>query len=280
MRLRAIYLLSLPLFSASICGCVTTSNEQENLDAVLWVQTSSEFSAATVGTYAAASTALQRIVAESPTDGDRMAVVMDVDETILDGYRYQAQTVLDDVGYQAETTDQYFALRQGTAIPGAVSFIRAGQDLGVSFFFITNRPCRVRADNLGDCPQKEDTLVNLRQIGVEAGAGALLLRGEQVPERCLRFLSDLEHQQGRWTASDKTSRRQCAALDHDIVMLIGDQLGDFIGGLGDTTPESRKVLLGQYRKNWGKTWFMIPNPTYGSWLDLLQPDKRLHLRGM
>ena len=184
------------------------------------------------------------------------------------------------MGYQAETTDQYFALRQGTAIPGAVSFIRAGQDLGVSFFFITNRPCRVRAGNLGDCPQKEDTLVSLRQIGVDAGAGTLFLRGEQVPKRCLRFLSDLEQQQGRWTASDKTSRRQCAELNHEVVMLIGDQLGDFIGGLEDTTPESRKVLLGQYRENWGKTWFMIPNPTYGSWLDLLQPDKRLHLQGM
>ena len=61
-------------------------------------------------------------------------------------------------------------------------------------------------------------------------------------------------------------------------MLIGDQLGDFIGGLEETTPESRKVLLEQYRGKWGDTWFMIPNPTYGSWLDLLQPDKRSHLR--
>lgn len=279
MRLRAVYLLSLLFFFASNSGCVTTSSQQENLDAVLWVQSSSEFSAATLGTYAAATTALQRIAMERPTDADRMAVVMDVDETILDGSRYQAQNVLDDVGYQAETLDEYFALREGAAIPGAIDFIKAAQDLGISVFFVTNRPCRVRADNSGDCPQKEDTLANLRQVGVDAGASALFLRGERVPERCMRFLSDLEHQQGKWTVSDKTSRRQCAELDHETVMLIGDQLGDFIGGLGDTTPESRKVLLGQYEENWGNTWFMIPNPTYGPWLDLLQPGKRSHLRG-
>ncbi len=278
MRLPAVYLLSLSFISANIFGCVTTSNEQENLDAVLWVQTSSEFPAATIGTYTAATAALQRIVADSPTDVDRMAVVMDLDETVLDGYTYSAQWVLGNVDYAGETWDQWVALRVNTAIPGAVDFIRGSQNLGVSVFFITNRQCQVRTDNSNDCPQKEDTFVNLRQLGIEADLDALFFRGERPPDRCLNLLSDSEHEQGRWIASDKTSRRQCVELDHDIVMLIGDQLGDFIGGLEETTPASRKALLGQYKENWGNTWFMIPTPTSGSWLDLLQPDKRSHLR--
>ena len=125
-----------PVFiSASISGCVTTSNEQENLDATLWDQTSSEFPAVTIGTYSAATAALQRIVADGLTDVNRMAVVMDVDETVLDH---------------------------------------------------------------------------------------IFLRGERPPNRCLSVLTDAEHEQGRWTSVDKTSRRQCVELDHDIVMLVGD----------------------------------------------------------
>jgi acid phosphatase len=280
MRLKAVYLLSLSIISANICGCAATSSQQENLDAILWVQTSSEYAATAIGAYAAATDALHRIVGTDPTAVDRMAVVMDLDETVLDNSAYQAQGVLDDVGYQVETWDEFVALRNATAVPGAVDFITAGQDLGVKFLFITNRPCRDRADNSGDCPQKEDTLVNLRQLGIESDLDALFLKGERVPDRCLSFLSGSEDAQGRWTESDKTTRRQCVELDHDIVMLVGDQLGDFLGGLEETTPASRKALLGQYKSNWGNNWFMIPNPTYGSWLNLLQPDKRSHLRGM
>jgi len=280
MRLPTVYLLSLSVVSANICGCATPGSKQENLDAILWMQTSSEYSATAIGTYAAASAALQRMVAADPTAVDRMAVVMDLDETVLDNCRYQAQWVLTNVGDQDEMWDQFVALRKATAVPGAVDFIRASQNLGVGVFFITNRQCRDRADNSDDCPQKEDTLVNLRQLGIEADLDTLFLWGERRPDRCLSLLPDLEHEQGRWTASDKTYRRQCVELDHDIVMLVGDQLGDFIGGLGETTPASRKALLGQYKGNWGNTWFMIPNPTYGSWLNLLQPDKRSHLRGM
>lgn len=278
MRLTEIYLLSLSMASASICGCVTTSNVQENLDATLWAQTSSELPAATIGTYSVATASLQRIVAERPTGNDRMAVVMDVDETVLDGYSYMTQLLLDNEEYTAETWDQWLALRVNAAIPGAIDFIKTGQELGASFIFITNRECLKRADNSGDCPQKEDTLAVLRELGVQTDLDHLFLRGERPPARCLSILTDVEKEKGRWVSSDKTGRRQCVRLDHDIVMLVGDQLGDFIGGLEGATPEIRKALVGQYRGKWGNTWFMIPNPTYGDWLDILQPDKRSHLR--
>jgi 5'-nucleotidase (lipoprotein e(P4) family) len=279
VRLQRLYFSSLCVLFANLCGCVKTSDEQDNLNAVLWVQTSSEFVAATMGTYANATAALRRMVADNPTTVDQMTVVMDIDQTILDSSGYPAQNILDHTDYHAETLDQYLALREGTALPGAVEFINASRDLGVDVFYITSRPCRKRTGNSDYCPQKEDTLVNLRQAGVEIDADELFLRSENVPERCLEFLSDRERQQGKWTDGDKTSRRQCVELDREIVMLIGDQLNDFIGGSANSTPESRKELVDHHKDNWGKTWFMIPNPTSGSWLNLLQPEKQLHLRG-
>ena len=165
-----------------------------------------------------------------------------------------------------------------TAIPGALEFIRASKDLGTRVRCVTNRECLQRVGTADDCPQKDDTLANLRQLGIEVDRDALFLRGERVPDRCSRLLTESEHE--RWTSRDKSSRRQCVALDGEIVMLFGDQLGGFIGGLEDSTPASRRALLDQYEGNWGSSWFMIPNPVYGWWLELLQPDKRSYLRGL
>jgi 5'-nucleotidase (lipoprotein e(P4) family) len=279
MHLRMAFVLSVSFIFTNIFGCAATSSQQESLDGNLWLQTSSEFPAAAIGTYAAATAALKRMAAGDRAGVDRMVVVMDVDETVVDNAVCGTQYILHESGACGDQTwDQFLALRNATAIPGAVDFIRASQDLGVRVWFVTNRECLRRVGIPDDCPQEDDTLANLRQLGIEVDDDSIFLRGERTPDRCRRFLSETEHD--RWTSSDKTSRRQCVALDREIVMLIGDQLGDFIGGLEDTTPTYRRALVDQHEGNWGNTWFMIPNPVYGSWLDLLQPDKRSHLRGL
>ena len=279
MRLHSGCLLALSIMSVNILGCSKPGGETDNLNAILWVQTSSEYSAATIGTYTAAANALERIVATDPAAVGQMVVVMDVDETVLNNSRYFANRMLGSSRDQQVTWDQKIALREATAIPGAVDFIVASESLGVSVRFVSNRLCRDRADNSGDCPQKEDTLANLRQLGVKVESGNLYLRGERPPDHCLSLLSDVDKQNGKWTTTDKTSRRQCIELDHDIVMLVGDQLSDFIGGHGSSALASRDALLEQYREKWGRTWFLVPNPVYGHWLNLLKSDKLAHVRG-
>ena len=68
-----------------------------------------------------------------------------------------------------------------------------------------------------------------------------------------------------WT-SDKVSRRKLVAKDYRILLLIGDQLGDFLP-LDETTLEldARKELADTYKHMWGSKWFMITNPMYGRW---------------
>jgi len=279
MQVHTGHLLALSIISVNIFGCAKPGGEHENLDAFLWVQTSPEYSAAVIGTYAAATDALERVVAADPAAVGQMVIVMDVDETVVNNSLYLAIRQLNNVRVKQVKWDQRIALREATAIPGALDFIEASQSMGVSVQFITNRQCRDRADNSGYCPQKEDTLANLRQLGVSVDPQDLYLRGEQPPDSCLSLLADEEQQSGRWTSSDKTSRRQCVELDHDIVMLFGDQLSDFVGGYGSSTLASRDALLEQYRENWGNTWFLIPNPIYGRWLSLLKHDKQAHVKG-
>lgn len=270
--------------SIGMCGCASTPEPDipqphDGMDAVLWIQSSTEYAATTRGIYSAAAEQLERIAAANPDSIARMAIVMDVDETVLDNSPYQGQMVLDDTSYESESWDRWIALQDASAVPGAVDFIRRSQALGAQVMFVTNRACRARPDTAGHCPQKLDTLVNLQNLGVDTQAGELFLRNDLSPVRCRYLLSESEQADGRWS-SDKSSRRECIAADYDIVMLFGDQLGDFIEEPAGTMSRSGREIASNYEKNWGRTWFMLPNPTYGDWQPRQSVEKRTAIRGV
>ncbi len=278
--LRALRLL-LPVVLAASYGCATTDSADstaanDNLDAVLWLQSSTEYAAAALGTYAAAAAALEALVASDAEQGRRMAVVLDVDETVLDNSSYQAQLIADDARYERGSWDRWIALGAAPAVPGVVDFISKSQSLGVHVAFITNRACRTRAGGDVACPQKTETLTNLRDVGIDTASTTLFLRGDVPSDACREFLTSAETADGVWS-SDKTSRRACVALDHDIVMLFGDQLGDFTH---EDPAVSGQDAASDYAERWGKTWFMLPNPTYGGWRPSASDEKRSRIRGI
>ena len=56
------------------------------------------------------------------------------------------------------------------------------------------------------------------------------------------------------------------AENYRIVLLLGDQLTDFISTKEAYVFHSdRKKLAKKYSDMWGSKWFMITNPTYGRW---------------
>ena len=284
MNLKILAGPSLLLVCVGICGCATTGDSDsisahDGMDAVVWLQSSTEYAAVAEGTYAAATAALREI-AKSEADGaDSMAIVMDIDETVLDNSHYQGQLVQDDASYESESWDRWIALRAAPAVPGAVEFIRTSQSLGFHVAFITNRACRARPDTDEDCPQKTDTLANLEDVGIDTGSTTLFLRGERPSGQCRALLSAAEQADGKWS-SDKTSRRGCVELEHDIIMLFGDQLGDFTEEAGDSSGESARDIAARFGEYWGKTWFMLPNPTYGGWRPRTPDEKRSLVRGI
>ena len=276
--------LPLLLVCAGIHGCGTTAGVSstpvhDNTDAVVWLQTSAEYAAVSTGIYTTATARLREIAS---SEGDRvpgMAIVMDIDETVLDNSRYQGQLVLDDAAYDSNNWDAWVALRAAEAVPGAVDFIRTSQSLGFHVVFITNRPCRARPAAVEDCPQAEDTRVNLEDIGVDTRSTTLWLMGDRPSERCRALLSEAEQVDGTWS-SDKTSRRECLRLDYDIAMLFGDQLGDFTEANDSPKGASGRAMSALYAEFWGKAWFMLPNPTYGGWRPRDPDEKRSLIRGI
>ncbi len=243
--------------------------------ATLWVRQSAEFRAASEIIYRAAQAALaanlaDRAVSAEPTQQAGFAelppaVVMDIDDTVLDNSAAQARMILDVTcpsGFAA-AWDAWVAERAAPAVPGAADFIRAARAMKdasgrpARVFFTTNRECSPRAGVAAACPQQDDTLANLRALGLDAPTLAedLMLKGEQ-PD---------------W-ASEKLPRRQEIARGHRIVMNVGDDFGDFEPDARRKSVAERERLRCERRGWWGTRWFLVPNPMYGSWQSVLGPD--------
>lgn len=274
----------LALFLA-VFGCVSCASHPEpssspaeqsaNFNSTLWMQTAAEYQASALQAYQSATSHLDEAIADhhwlaaiEQADGQELdlapAIIMDVDETILDNSPYQAQRVLDGDQYAPETWDNWVRAARAEAVPGAVDFINAAQDKGVRVFFLTNRSCSIRKGSTARCPQLSDTMANLRAVGINNVSVEQLL---------------LKNQQPDWS-SEKQSRREAVAQLYRIIMLVGDDLGDFLPNVKmDITVDQRQQLVQHYHDYWGSKWIILPNPTYGSWQRVLGDEARTFLHG-
>uniref|UniRef100_B3EQI4 Acid phosphatase (Class B) n=1 Tax=Chlorobium phaeobacteroides (strain BS1) TaxID=331678 RepID=B3EQI4_CHLPB len=252
-------------------GCASTAND--NFNSLLWMQSSAEYKANTTQAYQAAMKHIDAaisdrswVAAEEQTgDCSKLppAVVLDIDETVLDNSKYMGKVVLENGEWSAVTWDEWVALKDATAIPGAVGFINAMKKKNVTVIFISNRECGKRDGSESGCMQETDTIENLAKVGVT----------DVFPEHVL-----LKGEKEGWT-SEKKSRREYVAKKYRIVMLFGDDLGDFLPDVKkNITPAERDRLVEENRANWGKKWFILPNPTYGSWLNVLGDPKSQYIR--
>jgi acid phosphatase len=243
--------------------------------ATLWVRQSVEFRAASGIIYRAAQAALAANLADPAVSAETTqtegyadlppAVVMDIDDTVLDNSAPQARMILAGTcppEFEA-LWDAWVAERAAPAVPGAAAFIRAARAMKdakgrpVRVFLITNRDCAPRAGSNDPCPQQADTLANLRALGLDSPTldEDLMLKGERAD----------------WP-SEKESRRREVARGHRIVLNVGDDFGDFLPGVRRQSVAERARTSCAYRDWWGTRWFQIPNPMYGSWQGVLGPD--------
>ena len=240
-----------PAAAAKADGALdATAND--NLNAVLWMQRAQEYKAITEQTYRAAADQLDGALKEAHWDalvpeergnaakGLKPAVVLDVDETVLDNSPYQARLVRDGKEYDELTWDQWVAEKKAKAIPGVVDFAKAANAKGVTLLYISNRAVHL----------KDATLANLREQGLPVADDSVFLGLGTVVKDC--------EQNG----SEKNCRRRLAGQQYRVLMQFGDQMGDFVEVTANTN-EGRDALLQQYHDWFGERWWTLPNPTYG-----------------
>jgi acid phosphatase len=256
------------LIFCSVFTAAAQTVSHDTLNATLWQQQAVEYRASALQAWRSATVSLPVALKDkrwtASLEQQKMpaklwrklppAVVVDVDETILDNSLGQARFLLRGDGrYTPELWRAWTRERRATAVPGAAQFVRLARERGVTIFYVSNRGPE----------EAEDTRTNLEVQGfpVVAARGdlgdTLLLRGER-PE---------------WN-SDKSTRREAVARHYRIVLLGGDDLNDFLPARHP--PGQRSALSLPYDGWWGQRWIVLPNPMYGSWEDsLLDFDRSL-----
>jgi 5'-nucleotidase (lipoprotein e(P4) family) len=236
----------LALLTASALACATAPTPvaapqcnpgHSILNATLWVQSSAEYHASALQTYANARRALDAALAQG-SGGLPPAVVLDLDETALDNTPFETRVIRKGMTYDSAMWKQWTSEGIAPAIPGAVEFLKYAQSRGVRPFYVTNR----------DLDEEPGTLRNLQTLGfpLDAGVDTLLMKGEN-----------------GWT-SDKSGRRNHVAQSHRVLLLLGDDLNDFADAREKSHAE-REQLIAANANEWGTRWFIVPNPIYGSW---------------
>jgi len=268
-RLTAVPLLAVALALAGCAGMPAAAPASpaahaadDNLNAVLWVQRSHEYQATLLSLYRGAAAGLDAALADPdwdalvPAERDNPgvwhdlppAVILDVDETVLDNSIYQARLVRDGLEYDDDTWADWVAEQKATPVPGVVEFARAASARGITLYYVTNREQRLR----------DATLANLRAAGLPvAHEGVYLGLGMEV-EGC--------EQPG--SRSGKLCRRQLVGRSHRVLMQFGDQLTDF-AHLPANTVAARDAVMAGHGEWFGQRWWMLPNPTYGGWEPVL-----------
>ncbi len=239
--------------SAPPAATAATVPADDDLNALVWTQRAVEHDLVFREIYRAAGEKLLKALADPTWDalprGERQgpfaglpaAVILDVDETVLDNSPYQALLVRTGKEYDEPSWRQWCLKETARPLPGALEFVRFAADHGVSVFYVTNR-----AVDLGPA-----TLANLRKAGFPAPPESFLGLGTVVAG-C------------EMVGTDKGCRRRLIARDHRVLMQFGDQIVDFVD-VAANTPDGRAKAVAPYDAWIGERWWVLPNPTYGSW---------------
>jgi 5'-nucleotidase (lipoprotein e(P4) family) len=201
---------------------------------VHWVRSAAEYRAVFLQTYSHA-TARVRELAVGRTAGT-WAVILDADETVLDNSEYQRRIHLRGERFHVSTWNAWVREAAADSLPGAAGFIRTVRDLGGRVAIVTNRDDEI-------C---EPTRENLRRLGIAVDVVLCQAPGEV-------------GKIGRFDAvAQGTTGAALPPLD--VIAWVGDNIHDFPGAtqqLRDAAPAAFDAF--------GRTWFILPNPMYGSW---------------
>ena len=249
MAALACHTPSQPPATAPAAPAVAARHTNENLNSLLWMQTGAEYRASALQAYRVARLQLDAALADPrwtaaiEQTGDPSAlppaVVLDLDETVIDNSAFAARQITEGTGYTPDRWNAWAREGKARAVPGAVEFLTYARSRGVTPFYVTNRDHQI----------EDATRDNLAALGVplDTSRDTVLTRYEN-----------------GWTESDKGARRRSVAESYRILLLVGDNFEDFAAGTL-TTVDNRTALADKYADYWGARWIILPNPTYGSW---------------
>jgi 5'-nucleotidase (lipoprotein e(P4) family) len=173
------------------------------------------------------------------------AVVVDIDETVLDNSPAQAEGIRKRMPFDLKSWYAWGEMRKAKAVPGAVAFLNYAVSKGVKVFFVSNR----------DEVQKQATIDNLKNAGFQdVSAENVVLRDKE---------------------SSKEARRQVILQKYRIVILMGDNLDDLSNVFERKSIVDRFAETDKLQSMFGNKFIVLPNAAYGTWENAIYEYGRL-----
>tara|TARA_Y100000817_G_scaffold71715_1_gene54853 strand:- start:50 stop:826 length:777 start_codon:yes stop_codon:yes gene_type:complete len=222
----------------SILSCNQPDYKNDNdykIQAQVWTQNSAEYRALCYQAFNAAKMNLDALFFFEKEYDKPLAIIADVDETVLDNSPYDGKLILNNTAYNRESWVEWGNLEIANAIPGSLEFLIYASEKNVEIFYISNRYSE----------QLEATVNNLKKLGFpDAKESNVLLRGD---------------------TRSKSERRKSVSDNYEIIMLIGDNLSDFNDEFEIKLYNERSDQTDKLKNEFGTKLIVLPNPNYGDW---------------
>tara|TARA_Y100000748_G_scaffold303397_1_gene308359 strand:- start:1130 stop:1906 length:777 start_codon:yes stop_codon:yes gene_type:complete len=222
----------------SILSCNQPDYKNDNdykIQAQVWTQNSAEYRALCYQAFNAAKMNLDALFFFEKEYDKPLAIIADVDETVLDNSPYDGKLILNNTAYNRESWVEWGNLEIANAIPGSLEFLIYASEKNVEIFYISNRYSE----------QLESTVNNLKKLGFpDAKESNVLLRGD---------------------TRSKSERRKSVSDNYEVIMLIGDNLSDFNDEFEIKLYNERSNQTDKLKNEFGTKLIVLPNPNYGDW---------------
>ena len=214
---------------------INSSIREYSILTVLWQQHAAEYRALTYQAFNIAQIQLDNILSNKIEYKKPLAIIADIDESLLDNSPYNGKLIELDEEYSKSRWLEWGKEKKAKAIHGALDFLKYAKSKDVEVFYISSRLVE----------QKAETLENLQRSGFP--------------------FADADHILLRANSSGKEQRRLKVQQSHEIVLLIGDNLSDFSMVFDNQSSSKRNNRVDSLRTSFGKKFIVLPNPMYGDW---------------
>ncbi len=245
---------------ALISGCATSAQEpgstnllgpSENgtnnqyIAAVAWKQTAAEYRALYYQGYSLAKKQVQKAIANRKAGDRPLAVVTDLDDTVLLPLRYWGTLVKQRKDFFDDNIwDEWIPENQMVLAPGAADFFKFCQENQIEVFYVTSRN---QGEKTYDYAMQHIKLAKLPN-------------------------ADTDHLTVLRETSNKQKPQSKIAETHDIIVFLGDNLNDFSRKFYTKDVDERLAKMEEEKDQYGNRYIVFPNPTDGHWIKAIFGD--------
>ncbi len=188
---------------------------------IRWVVKSNEYNMLCEKIYAEAAIQTKNLYSHN-----QQAIIMDLDETVLDNSRYQVENFNNGETFNMQSWAKWVNREEAKLVPGVKKYIDLIRKLDIQLIFISNRmDARVEA-----------TKQNMKKLNIYDEKDIYLLRLNKKDKKDVR----------RKEVFNGTNRMSEYG-PFDVILYIGDAMGDF--------PKNNNNI----------NKYILPNPMYGKW---------------